>query len=69
MYDLTDFKNEFDDLILKKLSTERKNILLANIMTKMEHHFKIPALNDNEFNAKNKKVITLYRQISDARKF
>ena len=70
MQKLKQFEDEFEQLKSNnKLTKARKTMLLSNVMTKMEHEFKISALNDEAFNAKNEKVITLYRQISDARKF
>jgi hypothetical protein len=39
----------------------------GQIMTDMEQKFKIPALNDPEFNRQNPEVISLYRTIAGSR--
>lgn len=67
---LDNFKHEFDEILSNtRLTIEHKNMLLATLMTKMEHEFKIPPLNNEQFNAENERIITLYREISHARKF
>ncbi len=42
---------------------EQQNVL----MNELEHIFTIPALNDENFNIKNKEVIELYQEISESR--
>jgi|GEM_PF-6797086 len=39
----------------------------TELMNEMERIFKIPALNDLDFNEENPKVIELYRKISKSR--
>lgn len=69
------FEREFNDIVLNDdLTKVRKNMLFATIMTKMESEFKIPFLKnesdvfENE-NITNKRVMTLYRSIANARQF
>jgi len=40
----------------------------TELMNEMEHIFRIPALNDLEFEENNLEVIELYREISKARR-
>lgn len=51
------------------IDEDRKSVLYSKLMTKMEQEFKISALNNDDFNTENEEVITLYREISYARKF
>lgn len=67
MFELNDFKQYFEIVLSTHMTRQNRNIKLATLMTKMEQHFKIPALNSEKFNAENKEVIALYRKISDAR--
>lgn len=46
-----------------------KGIDLVKLMNGMEEIFRIPMINDEEYNEKNPEVIQLYRKISDSRKF
>lgn len=50
-----------------ELSEPHRTRVLSNIMTDMEHEFKIPMLNNEVFNAANPEIITLYKEISLAR--
>lgn len=52
--------------IEKKFEDDSEN--LTELMDEMERIFKIPALNDPEYNDHNKDVISLYRRISSKRK-
>lgn len=51
----------------KKRSQQQKDAELAAIMTEMEGKYRIPLLNDLEWNATHPDVIRTYRQISDMR--
>ena len=62
------FRKEFND-ILTVASTRRKNLLLANLMTQIEHYYNIPAtkvLFEREIAADVKE---LYLAVSNARSF
>lgn len=53
---------------LERIAGEfEKGITPTKLMNEMERIFKIPCLNDEEFNADNADVIKLYREISDSR--
>jgi hypothetical protein len=52
----------------KNLTRHDKDVALANLMTTMEQHYKIPMLKDLEWEAQNPEVIVVYRAISDLRK-
>lgn len=45
----------------------RKNMKLAEIMTEMEYNYKIPILNDENYNKSHPDVIAAYRKISAMR--
>lgn len=57
--------------IEKKLSELKKKFLNGenptDLMNEMESCFKIPMINDEEYNSKNIDVIELYRTISNSR--
>lgn len=57
------------DRIMELKDNEETTDRLSILMTKMEKEFKVPALNDEEWNQNHKEVIELYRKISDTRKF
>lgn len=64
--DLEYYQEKFDNLIEMKKG-HRKDILLANIMTQMEHTFRIPLMQNLEWEKENPEIIKLYRKISFAR--
>lgn len=75
MQKIKKFEKEFNDLMSNhNLTKVRRTMILSTIMTKMENEYKIPFLKNqsdvfkNE-NITNKKVMTLYREISNARQF
>jgi len=75
MQKIKEFEQEFEDLMSNhNLTKVRKTMLLSTIMTKIESEYKIPFLKnesdvfENE-NITNKKVMTLYRKIANARQF
>jgi len=68
MEKLKEFKSEFEAIKANSDLTEnRKSLLYATLMTKMENEFEIPILNDENWNAENKEIFSLYRKISTAR--
>lgn len=69
MFELDDFKHDLELILSIQMVKQDRNIKLATLMSKMEQHFKIPALNDEKFNVENKEIIALYRKVSDAREF
>lgn len=68
-------ENRLDNLINRaeqivadqKLTAQRKDVQLSEIMTDMEREYKIPMLHDQEFEAGHPEVIKTYRKISDMR--
>lgn len=69
MNELREFEKEFQDILKREdLEQERKDIQLSGLMTEMEREFKIPLLQEDEFERENKDVIGLYRKISMSRK-
>ena len=50
-----------------KLTEPRRTLELSVIMTELEHDFRIPILNNEQFNQANKEVMELYTTISKAR--
>lgn len=61
------FQLRFRSIMKSDLAHFQKALSLALLMTDMEDHYKIPALNDDEYNKANPEVISLYRKIADAR--
>lgn len=53
----------------KKLTEQRKNVLLSDVMTDMEREFEIPAMSDQKFEAEHPDLIKAYRKISNMREF
>lgn len=66
--DLNQYRNQLSE-IEKEENIRTRNIKLSRLMSKMEFDFQIPALNDEKFNEANREVISLYREISNARIF
>jgi len=50
------------------LSDYDKDVALATLMTLMENRYDIPLLRNPEWESKNPKVISIYREISNMRK-
>jgi hypothetical protein len=65
---LTYFNNRYEDIIHSNLSSNRKAVKLSELMTELERIFKIPMLRNEEWEKKNKAIVTLYRNISISRK-
>lgn len=66
--DLNEYRNQLSE-IKKEENIRKRNIKLSRLMSKMEFDFQIPALNDEKFNEANREVISLYREIANARIF
>lgn len=66
--ELNEYKNQLNE-IEKEENIRKRNIKLSRLMSKMEFDFQIPALNDEKFNEANREVISLYREIANARIF
>lgn len=60
------YQNEFKKVQEEK-NIRKRNMYLSRLMSQMEFDYRIPGLNDEKYNAKNKDVIDLYREISNAR--
>lgn len=60
---MIDYKKELNRFRELYLKNDRNNRSLY--MSEMEKLFKIPALNDEEYNRSNKEVIELYRKFAD----
>lgn len=61
------FNNEYEKVLYSGLSDSQKSVEYGNLMTEMEHEFKIPMLRDQEWEKENRSVIALYRKISKSR--
>lgn len=64
---LEKIENKYNEIMNCSFSTQQKNVQLSELMTFMENVYKIPMLNDDEFNKKNEDVINLYTTISNSR--
>jgi hypothetical protein len=64
-----DYFNEmYESILQSKLSSSRKDMKLAHLMTLMETTFKISMLRNLQWEEVNKEVIELYRKISSSRR-
>ncbi|MGN7478058.1 hypothetical protein ACTHOQ_09385 [Solibacillus silvestris] len=52
---------------IQQLPEPRRTIQLSKLMSDMERNFSIPMLNNEVFNAANVEVVSLYREVSNAR--
>lgn len=64
---LEKIKNKYNEIMNCSFSTQQKNVQLSELMTFMENVYKIPMLNDDEFNKKYEDVMNLYTTISNSR--
>lgn len=62
---LKEFENQFKEII--KCNDQRKDVQLAELMTKMERAFNIPILRDPEYEKNNRDVLELYLKVSMSR--
>lgn len=65
---LVDTYHQYEQ-IMKMKPSRKRDLLLAELMTKMEREYQIPLRRDPEWERKNPEVISLYRQISRSRTF
>ncbi|SET48751.1 hypothetical protein SAMN05421676_10573 [Salinibacillus kushneri] len=61
------FNHEYEKVLHSGLSNNEKDKQYSDLMTEMEHAFKIPMLGNQEWEKENRKVIALYRKISKSR--
>lgn len=66
---LSVLNDEYENILHSDLPEKEKNRKYAELMTEMEHNFKIPMLRDFEWERENRAVIALYRKISLSRNF
>lgn len=59
------FTNQFEQI--KKLDEPFRTTKLAHLMSHLEQVFAIPMLNNEAYNERNKDVMSLYKQVSNAR--
>jgi len=64
---LSEVNQEYEHIIGSEETQEVKNSQLSDLMTRMERHYKIPALRNEEWEMENKAVIAMYRKISSSR--
>jgi hypothetical protein len=67
MKKLVELNRQYEDIIHSNRSKNQKDKELANLMSKMEQIFNIPAIKNHEWEEENKAVIALYRIISRSR--
>lgn len=66
MSDLAKFYQRYESIMAVPPSAER-DTALARLMTDMEHHFHIPALQNPTWEQANRATIALYRIVSESR--
>lgn len=66
---LKSLNEKYESILHSDLSDNEKSREYANLMTAMEHAFRIPILRCDEWEKKNKAVVALYRKISMSRIF
>lgn len=64
---LARFNQQYEDIIHSDLSSNRKAVKLASLMTELEQVYKIPMVRSEAWEKENKAVIALYRKISLSR--
>lgn len=65
---LEQIRREYQEIMAADLSDYKRDVKLAELMTKMERHYRIPLLRNPEWEKQNPEIIALYRQISNSRK-
>ncbi|WNC17923.1 hypothetical protein RGB73_30170 (plasmid) [Brevibacillus brevis] len=68
MSKLAEIQQEYENIMASDISDFQKDRHLSELMTQMEREFQIPALQDKEWEEKNKPVIAMYRKLSMSRK-
>lgn len=64
---LSNIKLSFNNIMNSDFSDYDRNLLLSELMTKMEREFNIPMLHDDAWEKSNADVILLYKLISNSR--
>lgn len=65
---LNQIKKEYEIILNdENLSLFNRNIMLGNLMTKMESLYHIPCINNEGFNQSNREIMILYLMISNSR--
>lgn len=65
---IRDIRGQFATILLnEKMTQEQKDKKYGELMTELERYYRIPALKNDEFEAKNPDLMRIYRQISNAR--
>ena len=67
MMTLGQFNTRYEEIIHSNLSSNRKAVKLADLMTELEAQFKIPMVRNEKWEQENRAVIALYRKISMSR--
>ncbi|MHC8523995.1 hypothetical protein ACPJHQ_26095 [Rossellomorea sp. H39__3] len=67
--DLRQVNSEYEGIIHSSRDNETKDKMLSNLMTALEWEYNIPMIRNPEWEEKNRKVIALYRKISQSRTF
>jgi len=64
---LGEIHSRYESLMSRGLSSADRDMELANLMTLMEREFRIPAMHNEQWESQNRKVIALYRILSQSR--
>jgi hypothetical protein len=64
---LGQFNTRYEAIIHSNLSSNRKAVKLADLMTELEAEFKIPMVRNEKWEQENRAVIALYRKVSMSR--
>ncbi|MDT3418190.1 hypothetical protein QO009_004115 [Brevibacillus aydinogluensis] len=64
---LAEIQKEYENIMGSEMSNYEKDKKLASLMTEMEREFRIPMIQDKEWEEKNKAVIAMYRKLSMSR--
>lgn len=67
--ELVRIRTEYSKILMlsNQLDQKDKDQRYAELMTDLEHKFKIPMMNSEAFEKKNPDIMRIYRQISDSR--
>jgi len=61
------FHKDYEKILLSKQSKDEKALKFSALMTEMERTFKIPIIQNKQYEQSNKSIIALYRKISMSR--
>jgi len=64
---LAEVNEEYEQIVKSGEDQEVKNSKQSDLMTRMERHYKIPALRNEEWEKENKAIIAMYRKIARSR--